>query len=689
MKDNWIIKEINNNDVRKISEDLNFSVFMASLLSSRGLKNTDEIRDYCHPRLSLLNSPFMMKNMHEAVDRVRRAILKKEKIGIFADSDLDGMTSLTILNNILLKFGLQVYYRYIKNEENYGLTRNMIDEFHSEKIDLLITVDSGVRDSDEISYARSLGIEIIITDHHEPDQNLPDAIIINPKQEGCTYPFKHLAGVGVVFKLCQAILFSYLPVFNKYYLILDVDDEGVSYSSLIKNGIIENRSQHNRKEDLSVYLDSIKPEYTILHNVNQDIESYLTNELHSKTIYNFFDFAEQILNISFVDKKNALYELCNYFSLQDIIQKKRITLLEIIFLEIQLSSSPKIFDFLKSNIFFVAIGTVADVMPLANENRILVKEGVKFFSETKHPGLMSIASENKVDSKFISWDIAPLLNTPGRFGKTYLTERFFLTNDKSELAEIIKEIRSLNDERKEMVNALYGEITGEINQGLINADDKMIFVRSDKIPEGLAGLLAHRISETNGKPVIVATMTGHNKYVKGSGRCSHDLDFFSYVEPHAAMFDRIGGHAQAFGFTVHHDLLDSVVKKINSSMSSCVIDRSYINIDLAIDIKDINARLVEDLSILEPFGKDNEEPLFLSRNVIILEFTRFGNNSNHGKYRFSDNLKIEAIGWNIGEIMEDYFNSGNPIDIVFTLDIKKFNRMKFVQLKIIDLCNSF
>ena len=215
MKNNWLTNDSPDELTLELFERYGINKIIGSILYSRGIKEKDELLSFLYPELNNLHSPFLMRGMSDAVFRIREALDKKERIAVFADSDLDGITSLTILYDLLLKCGSIPMIRYPKNKEGYGLTCDIIDEFASSDISLLITVDSGIRDIQEIKYAASRGIETIITDHHEPDTNYPEAVIINPKMPDCNYPYKDLAGVGVALKLAHALLFSYTAAYEK------------------------------------------------------------------------------------------------------------------------------------------------------------------------------------------------------------------------------------------------------------------------------------------------------------------------------------------------------------------------------------------------------------------------------------------------------------------------------------------
>lgn len=239
MKPNWIISDAADDEALKLYDFCGINKIIGSILYARGTREKNDVISFLFPELNNLHSPFLMKGISEAVVRIRKALADGERIAIFADSDIDGITSLTILYDLLSKCGSTPHIRYPRNKEGYGLTCDIIDEFISAGINLIITVDSGIRDIEEIRYAASKGIETIITDHHEPDAYYPDAIIVNPKMPDCPYPFKELAGVGVAFKLAHALLFSYTNSYNRRFVIISSPDNKTLFHFILNGMLID------------------------------------------------------------------------------------------------------------------------------------------------------------------------------------------------------------------------------------------------------------------------------------------------------------------------------------------------------------------------------------------------------------------------------------------------------------------
>ena len=665
MKQNWLIKKIDAEKVSQVSKELGIESHLAYILNGKGFSDIKDIEEFLHPQLSDMYSPFLMNGIYEAIDRIKAAISNGETIGIFSDSDLDGMTSLFTLYSLLIKMTDKIYVRHLQDDELYGITEKIIDDFKDNGVHLLITVDSGTRDIHEIKYAKEKGIDVIVTDHHEQDIILPDSIIVNPKVHTCQYPFKDLAGVGVTFKLSLAILYSYLPIFNTYTIFITLEDELFSYS-IVKNGIIDNKKEKITKDEMINSLHELNLKSTIVCDNDLDFVNDIEDINNINNTYQILPFINLITGKSF----NSIELFCKAYKIRDTRSSSVLELYQKIFFELQLISSKKISSFIHSVLGFVSLGSIADVMPLIDENRVLVKKGIELLNFTTHTGLSILLHNNSINSKKIGWEIAPLLNTPGRFGKTALTFNFFMEQDYNKVQGIIEEIKTLNQERKDQVTKIYNEIMDSLEK--IESQFKNIYIiKSDKIHEGIAGLIANRISTSTFKPAIVIALPGEEGIVKGSGRSNIDINLFQYLEPLKERFERIGGHDNAFGFTIKIEDLDSVMIDLDRALDNKDNDQEIINIDMELNLNEINIKFIKSLNPLEPFGKSNEEPFFISKQIKIESLKPFGN-GKHGRCTFSVNKKLTAVGWNMIEELDRHFTEDKPLDIIYTVELNEF-----------------
>jgi single-stranded-DNA-specific exonuclease len=683
MKPEWILHDYSRHEVEVISKKTNIDMNIISILFARGIKDEHDIYKFLFPELNNLHSPFLLHGIFDAIDRLKIAIKNNEKIAIFGDSDLDGITSLSMIYDLLIKFKNTPMIRYPKGRESYGLTREIIDEFINNKINLVITVDSGIRDIDEIDYAKEHGIDFIITDHHEPDEHLPNAIIVNPKKNDCEYPFKELAGVGVVFKFVQAFLYSYTSSFNVNFALIYENRTTYSIKN-IKNGITGSDYEINKNDIIEFITDVInKDDYIVLLNGEHlNFISIIKSIYPDIIISDIKKIASGCCNLDFKDNSEMITKLKKDFSIDRTNTLEEFALYIKLFIELQWRGLKHIFSILQEYSLLFTVGTIADIMPLRDENRDMIKYGLHILKRGEgHTGLQSLVGKSKVSSKSISWDIAPLLNSPGRMGETDLTVKFFLEKDNTKIKPIISEIQKINNARKKTVTAIVEKL--KKSDSGVKLDDHIFFYMDEEIIDGLAGLIANRIADDMKKPVIIAAGSAKNGLIKGSARSYGDFDFLAHTLSVTHLFERLGGHAQAFGFTANIKNIEEIIDSINRSVADSFIPDKTIQIDSILDVNEINDLFIKKFSILEPFGKNNEEPVFISKQVKIEAFNSFGATKNHGKFIINNSLQV--IGWNMSDIMDSYYKAKKNVDLIFNLTQNEYLGKTLPRLILIDI----
>ena len=681
MKSTWLVTDHAEAEVQDLCDACGIDKILGAILFGRGMRTPESVSAFLNPCLSDMHSPFLLDGMHDAVERIMKAVSSDEKIAIFSDSDIDGITSLAIIFDLLKKKNTEPYKRYPRDREGYGLTLDIIDEFKSLGITLVITVDCGIRDFAEIRYAKSCGMDFIVTDHHEPDSSLPDAIILNPKLDDSPYPFKELAGVGVAFKLAHALKWSSRPSYDARFVVVTSSDGGIRYS-FIKNWIITGNGTFESSR-LEWFVSSVilPSDQVVLAGDCVELRALLRGR-GDITLHDLFILGNKTLEKDYRSNDSCMNELSGIFMPgKDLRGRKHETAVRIL-LELQMRSLEKLHGCLRDYVALVAVGTIADIMAVSGENRQLIKYGLSVFnSGMGHAGIREIMGTAQATSKTISWDVAPLLNTPGRMGVTELTVEFFLTNDRERTRELIADIQKLNSERKKLVTDTINKVRSESPDA--GTGPGFFYYADDSIRDGLAGLIANRIADDIRKPVIIMSGPDGNGNIKGSGRSYGRYNFLRHLEPLSSMFERLGGHAQAFGFTIRKENIGPVMQQIAESIGDGYLRDDSVRIDAVLDHGRIDPAFIERLSIMEPYGKDNEEPIFLSRNVTVASFQRFGADSNHGKYTLGSN--IQAIGWNMADLMHEYCSPGKELDIVYKLENNRYLNRVYPRMIIIDM----
>jgi single-stranded-DNA-specific exonuclease len=655
------IREYDAAAVSALSAQYAISDICAKLLASRGITGLLNAGTFLYPRLSSMHSPFLFENMEAAIARFRQAIDKKEIVALFSDSDMDGITSLTILRTMLDSANIECIGRFPVGDENYGLTKDIIDEMNHKGAKLLITLDCGIRDIEEIAYARSLGMDVIVCDHHEQADSLPDAFIIDQKINGSTYPFRELAGAGVAFKMCLALLFSYLPGYGRRYgfLYKEKDEERLSYF-VVKNGVQIEAKNGFTVEDISSVLNDIHS----LFYCNLSVDE---SERLKQLCEGCMPFEEMIISHGGILQQKMDCTLKTYLALPDTYPASIGELLKEFFFEISFIRPKKIKACIDIWLPLVALGTIADIVPLRDENRVLVAKGLSLFKNSVMPSIASLSNEfGDITVTSVAWKIAPLLNTPGRLGKTDLVADYLGAQTEEECSVLLQVIKKLNDERRKSIKEQMDYFTLEIENGNYKEASNFNFILTDRVSDGFTGLVANRIAELTGKPSIVVSDSPGKDILKGSGRAPDGIDFLSYLEPFSEDFVRFGGHSKAFGFSIMRSAISDMVAKIDASMNTVPTGKTVKYADVSADNP---AQLVsffkKEYERLEPFGTGNEEPLFFSENVRGESFSAFGNESKHGKYSFSG---ISAVGWGNAAEMRIFYETGNKINMLYRIE---------------------
>lgn len=562
MNKKWVYNNVDENKVLEIKEKYGLSELLANILVGRNIIEENQIKVFLEPTRNDFYDPFLLPDMEIAVPRIINAIENKEKIVIYGDYDVDGITSISVLKKFLEDRGLDVS-EHIPNrlDEGYGLNKEAIDEINKSGCKLMITVDCGISGLEEVEYANSLGIETIITDHHEPLDELPKAIaVIDAKIKTNKYPFNQLAGVGVVFKLIQAIS--------------------------IKLGLDE-------KEYLK-YLD------------------------------------------------------------------------------------------------LVCIGTISDIVPLVDENRVIAKLGLKLVEVTRNIGLRTLLDSigyKKINSMSVSFGIAPRINACGRMGHADEALKLFLTNDKSEAIALTQKLNDYNKERQDIEKNIFEEALNKINEENIE-EKSAIVLGGDNWHHGVIGIVASKITDMYFKPSILICFEDNKG--KGSGRSIPGFDLHKALCETSQYLEKYGGHAMAVGLSLSKEKFEDFKKVFQEYADSKDINEivPIINIDKLITEKELNLEAVRDLEKLEPFGEANKCPLIAYKNLKI-DSIRVLTEGKHMKLtlKTEKNNIITAMGFNMGYRAEEYL-IGDKVDIVGTLEINAFNGNENIQFNLKDIMKS-
>jgi len=540
-----------------LNRQLGISKILSQILVNRGIKTKEEAGKFLNAKLDHLLDPYTFSDMHKAVGLIKKAAKHKEKVMVFGDYDVDGITSTALLKLALSKMGLDaIYYIPHRIKEGYGLNKNILHFIQQKNVKLLITADCGVSNYEEISELRRHKIEVVVTDHHEPaDTQLPPASsIINPKLKGSDYKYRDLAGVGVAYKLCQA----------------------------------------------------------------------MTNE--------------------------------------------------------------KLFE----DLDLVSLGTIADVVPLTGENRIIAKEGLARLSQTKRVGLKALMESSGIKDKritatFVSFILGPRLNASGRMDSAEVALNLLMSEEEEEAKNFARIIEAHNRQRQKIEGKILEEAQGLIDKEINFKDHKIIVIAKEDWHPGVLGIVASKLAERFYRPTIVISLD--HDLCRGSGRSIKNFHLFQALSECRDLLETFGGHAHAAGLVITKDSIDDFKKNINRLAKERLLLEDLLpslDIDMELALSDLNEDIVAELEALEPFGTANPEPLFYTRNLRLKGQPQVLAR-NTLKFWVSDgDITYQAIGFGLGGFQESLVNA-DSFDLVYSPRIDDWQDEESVILEIKDI----
>lgn len=557
----WRVPPSNQVLRNELSSSLGVSSSIAQVLINRGITDKDIANEFLFGGQEKLGNPYLLKDMDIAVTRICKAIDNKQKITVYGDYDVDGMTSSALMIKVIIDLGGVIgYYIPDRQTEGYGLNSDALNLLRETGTELLITVDCGISAALEVSNI-SNEMDIIITDHHQPPEILPEAYaIINPKQKDCQYPNKDLAGVGVAFKLCQAL-------WQHYY-----GDEAVFLK----------------------YID------------------------------------------------------------------------------------------------IVAIGTVADIVSLTGENRILVKLGLSEIANTSNIGLQALMEvcgidKEQIDTGKIGFGIAPRLNAAGRISSANHGVELLITQDKERAFQLAIQLNDENSQRQAVEKEIQAAAETFISE-IDVAAAKILVVVGERWHSGVIGIVASRLVEKYYRPVIVISI--QDGIGKASCRSIPAFDIYNALGQCSDLLVQFGGHRQAAGLSILPEHIEELQARLSDIAAHCLTEKDFLpvlTIDTVVSLDDMNADFLKQLKCLEPFGMGNPSPIFACENLALKDVRTLGQEARHLKLKVSQgNASKEVVAWRMGELA-DSLQTDNSIDVAFVPEINEWQGRCTIQLRAYDV----
>lgn len=705
----WFKKQISKTQVESVSKKYSLDPITASIMVRRGITGGRDILYYIEDDLRFQHSPFMFAAMEDAVDRILDAKEENEKVLIFGDRDVDGVTSTTVLYDCLSSMGIDVSYKLPGGDDAYGLSMQAVEEFAANYGSLIITVDCGISNNAEIAKAAELGLDVIVVDHHNAPETLPSpAIIIDPKTENSGYPFPDISGCAVVYKLVSAIRFSQSSWYKQDVTLLNVNKENSAVECVkVRNLVPVSRLTQTIDQNTTSLSDTNLPSYL----QGQLLLAWDAKSL-SQDLQSLFGDGAQF---NLVDIREEAAKLFPKFASMTLTQLKGMSKMakygdhepteiggfyNIFVTWVQKSLAKDFPSFAKAeekDLQLVALAALADIMPMKNENRIFVKNGLKSINSGRiRPGLRELMAElnltgKRINSIDLSWVVVAHLNAAGRLGQPELAAKLFITDSQNERLETAKQIIELNAERKQLCVDAWNYAGIQAKASIPLHSNKLCVVIDERINRGVSGILAGRLVSTYNVPAMTVTIV--DGIAIGSMRSCRDYDVTQFLNKMDDLFINHGGHNFAAGFSFKRERLAEFEERIKTLSSEIKLGDTKDtggDIDAEIPAQYLTPALLDISDRFEPYGEENPQLLFMAKNIRVASGQRMGKGEKMhlkitvdcGKYKWP------CIFWNEGERLGRDFNVGDRVDFIFRVERNVFNRIETPQINLVDIKKS-
>lgn len=566
----WVVQPGQPEAVARLQHELGVSEILARLLVNRVITEPEQAERFLKPDWSDLPDPFLLPDAGVAVNRLLQAMERKEKILVYGDYDVDGVTSAALWYLALSKLQANVQAKVPhRKRDGYDIRLPVVEEAYRQGVSLILTCDCGIQAHDVVERARELGIDVIITDHHEPGEAVPRALaVVNPHLPNSRYPFPNLSGVGVSYRLGEAM----------------------------------------------VQAKGLQP-------------------------YNY---------------RNHFLDLAT-------------------------------------------LGTIADVMPLVEENRVFARYGLPALPQSKRAGVQALLEVSRVPRdkpvamRQVQFALAPRINAVGRLDDAAIALELLTTDNPSRARELAQELEEHNLRRRGEQQRILEQALEQVARRDV-ASEWVLVLAGDDWDKGVIGIVASKVLEQYHRPTVMISIDPECGVGRGSARSIRPYDIFRAIEQRRDLFIECGGHTLAAGFSIHTEHIEELREHLNRLAHEWMSPEDLLprlDIDADIEPADITPSLVDQIALMEPFGHGNPEPLFLSRGLTILEKRRVGNDGTHWKLTVRGEAlpPTGCIAFGMGDY-DDRFEVGDEVDMVYTPQWNEFNGRRDIQLNVHDIRHS-
>ena len=707
----WVKKPVTKQQIEPLCNSFNITPLLASVFVRRGITEGRDLLYYLEDDLRFQHNPFCFSGMEDAVERILQAKEEGEKVLIFGDSDVDGVTSTAILYDQLVKMGIDVSWRLPLEDDGYGLNITAIDDFAAQDGTLIITVDCGISNNDEIAHANDLGIEVIVTDHHNPPENLPEAIIIiDPKIEDSNYPFDGISGAAVAYKLVSALRFADTDFYGAEICILELtenQEEKCFYADCVKiKNLVKIKELHEKIVPGQTSIYDLKLPYFLQGQLIYSWDSKATLTLLSQIFgrgieFNLNDLRNEISQIipavrgKTATQVKALSQIAKYYG--ETSELMSIYNLYVTYCKKLIAQKkPHQAADEQKDLQLVALAALADIMPMKDENRIFVRNGIASIKKLRpRAGLAELFNRLNINiealtSTDLSWTVIPALNAAGRMGQSDLALKLLISENPREREQLANTIYDLNETRKNLVSEACYKVHETAEQSLAVHSNKLCICVDQCINKGVTGIVATRLMQDFNVPTIAITY--ENEICTGSMRSCRGFVATNFLDSLGDIYINHGGHNFAAGFSFYKENLEIFLNKVQAAASSVMLEDecSDIFVDAEIPPEHLTPENFSLIDTFEPCGAESPELILMTRKIKLIDTMVLGKKEPHhlklildtGKY------KIPAMFWGQAERLKKDIQIGKYYDILYNMSRNYFNGTVTKQLIIKEILPS-
>jgi single-stranded-DNA-specific exonuclease len=701
----WDKKPIDSDAVREFASRYGVDLLPAAIFIRRGITDPQQVRYYLEDDLSTLHNPFLLDEMSDAVTRILDAVAEGERVYVFGDRDVDGITSTVLMTEALRDIGLDTEWGVPMGDNSYGLSTDIVDQCLARDITLLVAVDCGTSNVDEIEYAVQNGIDVIVIDHHNPQERLPPAAaIINPKLSDTAYPFDGLCACALVSKVRLALRFAQTDFFNQPICLLDARPgnecivlDAVKMENLVPvDSISENLIPGILNVEGSRLADFLVGHEILVYDATG--QGKLLQEAFGPDVdVGLVDVAPELWGAFPSLRGKSLLRLREESRLSRYTDSapSEIDLFRDLFSAFVYQREKSVYQDLEACVDLVALGTLADMMPVQDENRVLVARGLRRMTNNPRPGLHALLQRKRllgksIEAKDVGWSISPLINAAGRMGEPDKAVQLLLTEDSAERDRLADYVVQLNERRRQVGEEAWQAVQEQAKASYEAHDGRFILVHGDTIHRGITGIVAGRLARLYGAPAAVVCILAEKAI--GSVRTARGMVATDLLARCDDLLSDWGGHDAAGGFNLPADRLGRLEQRLLEVVPVIEMkerEEEIIAVDAELPSGFLSPALMDVVTLFGPYGQDNPPLVFLSRDLRVDDISIMGKEQNHRKLLLNSGThRWPAVYWNVAEKAGSEPRKGDTVEAVFHLGVNYFNGSETLRLTLVDVRQS-